>query len=180
MPDDQIWIFSKITLGIKYRIDWKMNWKIKIQVIREFNSPFISYLYWIPIFCNSSGHPNEGFYTLVISDSFNSGNHSFMLNWEQWWGKDAYCNTEWSMNSSNNISCLRVGLWRKLSTKELMPLNCSVGEDSWEQMDQPLDLPPVNGHSFWSWSNSKNRAERRKGLFIVCPGIQDPLHKNTD
>ena len=105
MPDDQIWIFSKITLGIKYRIDWKMNWKIKIQVMREFNSPFISYLYWIPIFCNSSGHPNEGFYTLVISDSFNSGNHSFMLNWEQWWGKDAYCNTEWSMNSSNNISC---------------------------------------------------------------------------
>ena len=27
---------------------------------------------------------------------------------------------------------LRVGLWRKLSTEELMLLNCSVGEDSWE------------------------------------------------
>ena len=26
---------------------------------------------------------------------------------------------------------VRVGLWRRLSTEELMPLNCSVGEDSW-------------------------------------------------
>ena len=25
-----------------------------------------------------------------------------------------------------------VGLWRKLSTEELMLLNCGVGEDSWE------------------------------------------------
>ena len=32
------------------------------------------------------------------------------------------------------LSCMdvRVGLWRKLSTKELMLLNCAVGEDSWE------------------------------------------------
>ena len=29
---------------------------------------------------------------------------------------------------------LRVGLWRKLSTKELMLLNCGVGEDSWESL----------------------------------------------
>ena len=27
---------------------------------------------------------------------------------------------------------MRVGLWRKLSTEELMLLNCGVGEDSWE------------------------------------------------
>ena len=27
---------------------------------------------------------------------------------------------------------VRVGLWRKLSTKELMLLNCGAGEDSWE------------------------------------------------
>ena len=33
-------------------------------------------------------------------------------------------------------SCMdvRVGLWRKLSTKELMPLNCGAGEDSWESL----------------------------------------------
>ena len=29
---------------------------------------------------------------------------------------------------------MRVGLWRKLSAKELMPLNCGVGEDSWESL----------------------------------------------
>ena len=31
-------------------------------------------------------------------------------------------------------SCMdvRVGLWRRLSTEELMFLNCGVGEDSWE------------------------------------------------
>ena len=33
-------------------------------------------------------------------------------------------------------SCMdvRVGLWRRLSTQELMLLNCGVGEDSWESL----------------------------------------------
>ena len=33
-------------------------------------------------------------------------------------------------------SCMdvRVGLWRKLSTEELMLLKCGVGEDSWESL----------------------------------------------
>ena len=29
---------------------------------------------------------------------------------------------------------VRVGWWRKLSAKELMPLNCDGGEDSWESL----------------------------------------------
>ena len=29
---------------------------------------------------------------------------------------------------------VRVGLWRSLSTEELMLLNCGVGEDSWESL----------------------------------------------
>ena len=29
---------------------------------------------------------------------------------------------------------VRVGLWRRLSTKELMLLNCGIGEDSWESL----------------------------------------------
>ena len=39
---------------------------------------------------------------------------------------------------------MRVGLWRKLSTKELMLLNCDVGEDSWESLGlqrDPTSLP---------------------------------------
>ena len=39
---------------------------------------------------------------------------------------------------------VRVGLWRKLSTEELMLLNCGVGEDSLESLglqgDQPWDF----------------------------------------
>ena len=38
---------------------------------------------------------------------------------------------------------VRVGLWRKLSTKELMLLNCGVGEDSWESLDCK-EIQPVH------------------------------------
>ena len=34
---------------------------------------------------------------------------------------------------------VRVGLWRKLSAKELMLLNCGVGEDSWESLELQED-----------------------------------------
>ena len=37
---------------------------------------------------------------------------------------------------------VRVGLWRKLSTDELMLLNCGVGEDSWESLGLQGD-PPI-------------------------------------
>ena len=42
---------------------------------------------------------------------------------------------------------VRVGLWRKLSTKELILLNCGVGEDSWES----LGLQPVHPRGNRSW-----------------------------
>ena len=35
---------------------------------------------------------------------------------------------------------MRVGLWRKLSAKELMLLNCGVGEDSWESLGLQGDI----------------------------------------
>ena len=44
---------------------------------------------------------------------------------------------------------VRVGLWRKLSTKELMLLNCGVGEDSWESLG--LQGDPTS--PFWRRSN---------------------------
>ena len=44
-------------------------------------------------------------------------------------------------------SCIdvRVGLWRRLSTEELMLLNCGVGEDSWESLG--LQGNPIS--PFW-------------------------------
>ena len=38
--------------------------------------------------------------------------------------------------SSSHVMDVRVGLWRKLSTEELMLLNCGVGECSWESLGQ--------------------------------------------
>ena len=43
---------------------------------------------------------------------------------------------------------VRVGLWRKLSAEELMPLNCGVGEDSWESLG--LQGDPTS--PFWDQS----------------------------
>ena len=42
---------------------------------------------------------------------------------------------------------VRVRLWRKLSTKELMILNCGVGEDSWG----PLDCKEIHSKGDQSW-----------------------------
>ena len=64
---------------------------------------------------------------------------------------------------------VRVGLWRKLSTEEMMLLNCDVGEDSWEFLGLQRDLtsPSVLGVHWkdWCWSwNSNTLATSREEL----------------
>ena len=59
---------------------------------------------------------------------------------------------------------VRVGLWKKLSTEELMLLNCGVGEDSWESLGlqgdptSPFWRRSVLGVHWkgwcWSWNSS--------------------------
>ena len=59
---------------------------------------------------------------------------------------------------------VRVGLWRKLSTEELMLLNCGVGEDSWESLGlqgdptSPFWRRSVLGVHWkdWCWSLNSN------------------------
>ena len=56
---------------------------------------------------------------------------------------------------------LRVGLWRKQSTEELMLLNCGVGEDSWESLElteiQPQRRSILSVHwKDWCWSWNSN------------------------
>ena len=47
---------------------------------------------------------------------------------------------------------VRVGLWRKLSTEELMLLNCGVGEDSWESLGLQGDpASPSEGDQPWDF-----------------------------
>ena len=49
-------------------------------------------------------------------------------------------------------SCMdvKVGLWRKMSTKELMLLNCGVVEDSWSPLDCK-EIQPVHSKGDKSW-----------------------------
>ena len=63
-------------------------------------------------------------------------------------------------------SCMdvRVGLWRKLSIKELLLLNCSVGEDSWESLGLQGDPTSPSWRRsvlgvhwkdwYWSWNSN--------------------------
>ena len=45
---------------------------------------------------------------------------------------------------------VRVGLWRRLSTKGLMLLNCGIGEDSWESHGlQGYPTSPTKGNQSW-------------------------------
>ena len=45
---------------------------------------------------------------------------------------------------------VRVGLWRRLSAKELMLLNCGVGEDSWESLGLQ-GIQPVHSEADQPW-----------------------------
>ena len=45
---------------------------------------------------------------------------------------------------------MRVGLWRRLSAEELMPLNYGAGEDSWESLGLQGD-PPVYSEGDQPW-----------------------------
>ena len=45
---------------------------------------------------------------------------------------------------------VRVGLWRRLSTEELMLLNCGVGEDSWESLGLQ-EIQPVHSEGDQPW-----------------------------
>ena len=59
---------------------------------------------------------------------------------------------------------VRVGLERKLSTKELMLLNSGVGKDSWESLGQPGDSTRISWRKSvlnihwkdWCWSWNSN------------------------
>ena len=57
---------------------------------------------------------------------------------------------------------VRVGLWTKLSAKELMLLNCGVGADSWESLG--LQGDPTS--AFWRRSNQSILKEINPGISL--------------
>ena len=61
---------------------------------------------------------------------------------------------------------MRVGLWRKLSTKELMHLNCSVGQDSWESLRlQEIQLVHSKGDQPWDFFGRNNATAETPALW---------------
>ena len=46
---------------------------------------------------------------------------------------------------------VRVGLWRRLSTEELMLLNCGVGKDSWESLGLQGDPSSPSEDQLWDF-----------------------------
>ena len=66
----------------------------------------------------------------------------------------------------------KVGLWRKLSAKELMLLNCAVAEDSWESLDcKKIQLIHSKGDQSWVFFG---RTDAETGTPILWP-----LHANS-
>ena len=69
---------------------------------------------------------------------------------------------------------VRFGLWRRLSTKELMLLNCGVGEDSWESLG--LQGDPTS--PFWRRSALGFPFFGRNDAEAETPGLWPPHVKS--
>ena len=73
-------------------------------------------------------------------------------------------------------SCMDVGvgLWRKLSTEELMLLNCGVREDSWESLGLQGDQP-VHPKGDQSWIFIGRTVAEAKTLILWSPDAKNWL-----
>ena len=76
---------------------------------------------------------------------------------------------------------VRVGLWRKLSAKELMLLNCGAGEDSWESPLDCKEIQPVHseGDQLWVFFG---RNDAKAETPVLCPPHEKSwvIGKNSD
>ena len=74
------------------------------------------------------------------------------------------CHSKVHGSCTDHVIDHRAGLWRRLSTEELMLLNCGVGEDSWESLrlqedpTSPFWRRSALGFLWkewcWSWNSS--------------------------
>ena len=70
---------------------------------------------------------------------------------------------------------VRIGLWRRLNAKELMLLNCGVGEDSWECPLDCKEIQPVHSEGDQPWDFfGRNDAKAE------TPVLWPPHAKRTD
>ena len=69
---------------------------------------------------------------------------------------------------------VRVGLWRRLSTEELMLLNCVVGEDSWESLDCK-EIQPVHSEGDQPWDFFGRNDAKAEAPVLWPPHVQSWL-----
>ena len=75
---------------------------------------------------------------------------------------------------------VRVGLWRKLSTEELMLLNCGVGEDFWESPLDCKEIQPVHSEGDQPWDFfGRNDAKAETQYFGHLMWRVDSLEKTV-
>ena len=73
---------------------------------------------------------------------------------------------------------VRVGLWRKLSTEELMFLNCGAGEDSWGVCKE---IQPVHPKGNQSWIFTGRTDAKAETPILWPPDVKNWLTgKDTD
>ena len=74
----------------------------------------------------------------------------------------------------------RVGLWRKLSTEELMLLNCGAGEDSWDPLDCK-GIQPVHPKGDQSWVFiGRTNADAEAPILCITDAMNWLLGKDPD
>ena len=73
---------------------------------------------------------------------------------------------------------VKVGLWRKLSTKKLMPLNCGVEEDSWESLGFQ-GHPTVSPKRNQSWIFIERTDAEAETPILWPPDVKNWLTRKT-
>ena len=69
---------------------------------------------------------------------------------------------------------VRFGLYRKLSTEELMLLYCGVGEDSWESLDSK-EIQPVHPKGDQSWIFIGRTDAKAETPILWLPDVKNGL-----
>ena len=144
---------------ISFRMDWDSQESSPIPQLESINSSALSLLYGPALTSIHDYWKNHSFdYMEAVTDFIFLGSkitaddvfhheikRHLLLGRKAMTNLDSILKAETLLCQKSSIqsrlwffqwSCMdvRVGLWRKLSAKELMLLNCGVGEDSWESL----------------------------------------------
>ena len=117
-----------------YVSKWGRRYLMKVQAFRHTLFSFFQ-LFSKPLFMTNERLlllTKKSDFILLDSKITADGDCSYEIKRRLLLGRKVMTNWLWFFLWSHMD--VRVGLWRKMSTEELMLLNCGVGEDSWESL----------------------------------------------